>query len=178
MLAGRDEIIAQKSMIKAGEASVDESREEFYPEIFVKAGIDYLQNNKVVEQTMVGATVGLKVNLFDGMATTARQRQAMKLLEKEKERLRELEELYRLEINTARNDLAVARERIELTRSAIRQSEENLRINNDRYKAQIGTATEVIDAQTLLSQARSDHYQSLFDYQVARARVQRAAGEL
>jgi outer membrane protein TolC len=112
------------------------------------------------------------------MATTSRLRQAVKLLEKEKDRLREIEELYRLEIQTAQNDLTVARERIELTRSAIRQSEENLRINNDRYKAQIGTATEVIDAQTLLSQTRSDHYQALFDYQVARARVQRAAGEL
>jgi len=174
----RDEITAQKSLIQAGEASVEESREEFYPEIFVRAGIDYLQNNKAVEQTMVGATVGLKINLFDGMATTSRQRQAVKLLEKEKDRLREIEELYRLEIQTAQNDLTVARERIELTRSAIRQSEENLRINNDRYKAQIGTATEVIDAQTLLSQTRSDHYQALFDYQVARARVQRAAGEL
>ncbi|MBP1728243.1 MAG: outer rane efflux protein [Deltaproteobacteria bacterium] len=174
----RDEIAAQKSLIQAGEASVEESREEFYPEIFVRAGIDYLQNNKAVEQTMVGATVGLKINLFDGMATTSRQRQAVKLLEKEKDRLKEIEELYRLEIQTAQNDLTVARERIELTRSAIRQSEENLRINNDRYKAQIGTATEVIDAQTLLSQTRSDHYQALFDYQVARARVQRAAGEL
>jgi outer membrane protein TolC len=174
----RDEIAAQKAVITAGEAAVAESREEFYPEIFVKAGIDYLQNSKVIEQTMVSATAGIKVNLFDGMATTSRQRQAVALLAKEQERLREMEEAYRLESRTARNDLAVARERIEVTKTAIKQSEENLRINNDRYKAQVGTATEVIDAQTLLSQAKSDHYQALFDYQVARARVQRAAGEL
>ncbi len=174
----RDEIAAQISAIKAGEAAVDESRAEFFPEIFVKAGVDYLQNSKVVEQTMVAATVGLKLNLFDGMATTARQRQAVKLLEKEKERLREMEGAFLLETHTAQNDLVVALERIELTKTAIRQSEENLRINNDRYKAQVGTATEVIDAQTLLSQAKYDHYQALFDYQVARARVQRAAGEL
>lgn len=177
-ITGRDEIAAQKAVIKAGEAAVAESRADFYPEIFVKAGIDYLQNNKAVEQTMFGATAGLKINLFDGLATTARQRQSVKQLAREKERLRELEEGYLLEWRTARNDLAVARERLAMTQAAIRQSEENLRINNDRYQAQIGTATEAIDAQTLLSQAKSDHYQALFDYQVARARLQRAAGAL
>ncbi len=178
LLGKRDEIAAQKSMIKSTESLVEESREEFYPELFLKVGIDYLQNNKVVEQTMAGATIGLKVNLFDGMATTSRQRQAVKLLEKEKERLRGLEEGFLLEFNSASNDVSVAAERIEVTRTAIRQSEENLRINNDRYKAQVGTATEVIDAQTLLSQTKSEHYQALFDYQVAKARVKRASGEL
>ncbi len=174
----RDEIAAQRSVIKAGESLVEESRREIYPELFLKAGIDYLQNSKVVEQTMTGATIGLKVNLFDGMATTSRQRQAVRMLDREKERLRSLEESLLLEVNTARNDLTVAGERISMTQTAITQSEENLRINSDRYSAQVGTATEVIDAQTLLSQARSDHYQALFDLQVARARVKRATGEL
>jgi len=100
------------------------------------------------------------------------------MLEKEKDRLRSLEETLLLEVHIAQNDLTVAAERIRMTKTAITQSEENLRINNDRYKAQVGTATEVIDAQTLLSQARSDHYQALFDLQVARARVRRATGEL
>jgi len=177
-IAKRDEIAAQKSAIRAGESLVEESRREYYPELFLKAGIDYLQNSKVVEQTMTGATVGLKINLFDGMATTSRQRQSVRMLEKERDRLRGLEEALLLEVHTAQNDLAVAAERIKMTKTAITQSEENLRINNDRYKAQVGTATEVIDAQTLLSQARSDHYQALFDLQVARARVKRAIGEL
>jgi outer membrane protein len=177
-LEKRDEIAAQKSVIKAGESLVDESRREFYPELFLKAGVDYLQNSKVVEQTMAAATIGIKVNLFDGMATTSRQRQAVRMLEKEKDRLKGLEDALLLEVHAAQNDLTVATERIKMTKSAITQSEENLRINNDRYKAQVGTATEVIDAQTLLSQARSDHYQALFDLQVARARVRRGTGEL
>ena len=174
----RDEIVAQKLLIKVAESSVKESRDEFYPELFLKAGMDYLQNNKAVEQTIWSATAGIKINLFDGMATTSRERQAVKLLEKEQERLRGMEEAFLLEINSARNDLAVALERIEVTKTAIKQSEENLRINNDRYKAQVGTATEVIDAQTLLSQAKSDHFQAVFDYQVSKARVKRSLGEL
>lgn len=176
--ATRNEITAQKSVISANEAVVLESRSEFFPEFFVKGNVDYLKNDKVVEQTMYGITVGLKVNLFDGMASTSRQRQAVKQLDKEKERLREMEAVYRIELQSARNDLEVAAERIEISQKAIGQSEENLRINNDRYKAQVGTATDVVDAQTLLSQSKSDYYQALFDLQVARARVKRASGEL
>jgi len=178
VLEKRDEIAAQKSLIQAAESFVKGSRSEFYPELFLKAGIDYLQNDKAVEQTIMGATVGIKVNLFDGLANIAKERQAVKLLEKERERLHGMEEAFLLEINSASNDFAVALEQIEVTKAAIRQSEENLRINDDRYKNQVGTATEVIDAQTLLSQARSDHFQAIFDHQVAKARVKRAAGEL
>lgn len=178
VLEKRDEVAAQKLIIRSAESYAEESRNEFYPELFLKAGVDYLQNNKVVQQTMVGATVGIKVNLFDGLATTSRQRQAVKLLDREKERLRGIEEAFRLEIDTARNDLNVALERIEVSKTAIRQSEENLRINDDRYKAQVGTATEVIDAQTLLSQSRNDYAQAIFDYQISKARLKRALGEL
>lgn len=178
VLEKRDEIAAQKLLVKSAESFARESRNEFYPELFLKASVDYLQNSKVVEQTMVGATVGLKVNIFDGLATTSRQRQAVKLLEKERERLGSMEEAFLLEIRTARNDVSVALERIEVSKAAIRQGEENLRINDDRYKAQVGTATEVIDAQTLLSQARNDHSQAIFDYQVSSARLKRALGEL
>lgn len=177
-IGARDEITAQKTLINANEAAVKESRAEFFPELFVRGSVDYLKNDKVVEQTMYGITIGLKVNLFDGMASTARQRQAVKQLDKEKERLREMESGYRIELQSARNDLEVAAERIEIANKAISQSEENLRINSDRYKAQVGTATDVVDAQTLLSQSRSDYYQALFDLQVAKARVKRATGEL
>lgn len=175
---GRHDLTAQRAAIRAGEATLNEIRSGFYPEIYLKAGIDYVQNDKVVEQSIVGATLGLKVNLYDGLATTARQRQAVDQLQRERERLRGLESAVMLELQTARNDMGVARERIEAARDAIRQGEENLRINKDRYQAQVGTATDVVDAQTLLSQIRSDYYQARFDHQVARARVLRATGEL
>ena len=61
---------------------------------------------------------------------------------------------------------------------AISQAEENLRINENRYRENVGTGTDVIDAQTLLTQTRTDYDQALFDYQVAIARIRKAAGEL
>ncbi|HEY5975008.1 MAG TPA: TolC family protein [Geobacteraceae bacterium] len=177
-LTNRYEIKAQHAVIKASEAAVRESKTAYYPELFAKLALDYAQNDKVSEQAIMSATIGLKINLYDGLATTSRQRQTVKALAQERERLRNLEATIGLELQTARNDMVVASERIKVTEQAIRQSEENLRINTDRYQAQVGTATEVIDAQTLLSQTKNDYYQANFDYQVAAARVKHALGQL
>jgi outer membrane protein TolC len=177
-VAGRTELQAQQKLLAATEAEIRETHTGFYPELFAKAGLDYVQNDRVKEQAIYSATVGLKVNLFDGYATTSRYAQAVQNRSRAEERLRRLESDLLLEYRTAVNDARVAKERITVTETSIRQGEENLRINKDRYEAQVGTATEVIDAQTLLTQIRTEYYQAIFDHEVALSRVKRARGEL
>lgn len=177
-LAHRDEIAAQSAVVEAGALAVKEAKSAYYPEIFARLGVDYLENSKVREQTMVAATLGLKVNLFDGHAKAARVRQAVQSRAREEERLRDLEERVRLELATAVNDMQVAASRIAVAEKAIVQATENLRIAKDKYQEQVGTATEVVDAQTLLTRVRTDHYRGVFDLQVAAARVLRATGDL
>jgi outer membrane protein TolC len=178
IIAGRAEIQAQQKLLAANELEVKEMRSGYYPEIYAKLGIDYAENSKVREQAILAATVGLKINLFDGLATTSRLRQAVQNRSRTDERLHQLETDLALDYRIALNDAKVAKERIAVTETSIRQGEENLRINRDRYQEQVGTATDVIDAQTLLTQIRNDHYQAMFDYEVALARVKRARGEL
>ena len=174
----RAEVQGQRRLLDASELEVKEAKTGYYPELYTKLGMDYVENSKVREQVILAATVGLKVNLFDGLATTARYRQAVENRSRSEERLRQLEEDLALEYRTALNDARVAKERITATETSIKSGEENLRINKDRYQEQVGTATDVIDAQTLLTQIRSENYQAIFDYQVALARVKRARGEL
>jgi TolC family type I secretion outer membrane protein len=176
--ASRPELVALARAVEAGEAEVVESRSGFYPELFARAAIDYAENSKVREQAIYSATVGVRMNLFDGFATTSRRRQAVEGMMKQRASLRQTREQIRLELQTALNDARVAAERVGTVETAIRQGEENLRINRDRYQEQVGTATDVIDAQTLLTQIRTDYFRAIFDYQVATARVRKAMGEL
>ncbi len=178
VIARRAEIQAQQKLVTASELDVKEARTGYYPELFANMGLDYVQNDRVKEQAIMSATVGLRVNLFDGFATTSRYRQAVQNRARANEQLRQLEIDLSLDYRTAINDVKVAKERIAATETSIKQGEENLRINKDRYQEQVGTATDVIDAQTLLTQIRNDYYQAVFDYEVAMARVKRARGEL
>ncbi len=177
-LGKRPELAAMKKTIQADDAAIRETRSNYYPELFARLAMDYVQNDRVQEQAIMSATVGFKINLFDGLATTSRLRQAVQIKAREEERLRNLEANIRLELELALNDMKVAGENLVVSELAIRQGQENLRINSDRYAEKVGTATEVVDAQTLLTQTRNDHFRSIFDYQVAAARVKRALGEL
>jgi outer membrane protein TolC len=177
-LTHRHDLTALRHNLEASEAEVAESKSGFYPEIFSRLALDYVQNDKVREQAIMSATIGLKINLFDGFATSAIRDRAVRNRCRIQDTLRLAEQQARLEIDSSGNDVTVAKERIGVAEAAIRQSEENLRINKERYKERVGTATEVLDAQTLLTQTRTDYYRALYDHQIATARLKRALGEL
>jgi outer membrane protein TolC len=174
----RPELRAQQQRVAAASAAVEESRGSYLPELFARLGADYVDNSNVKEQTIYSATLGLRVNLFDGQAKAARLRQSLLALDQEKLRLDDVRARTELDYRQASNDARVARRRIDVAETAIVQAQENLRINRERYLAQVGTATEVLDAQTLLTESRTDLALARFDYHVAVARVQRAAGNL
>ena len=88
-----------------------------------------------------------------------------------------LEDSIRLELKDAILRLENAEENIPTTQKAIKQGEENLRVNEERYKAQVTTITEVLDAQSLLTRARVNFYSALYNHHLARASLERALGK-
>ncbi len=87
-----------------------------------------------------------------------------------------LEDLIRLELKNGILEMATAEENIPTTKKAVEQGEENLRVNNERYEAQVSTITEVLDAQSILTQARVNYYTALYTHNLARASLLRALG--
>jgi len=90
---------------------------------------------------------------------------------------RELEENIELQIKNAVLNIKTAEANIPITRKSVEQGEENLRVSQERYKAQVTTSTEVLDAQRYLTNARVFHFNALFQYHLAKASLQRAMGE-
>jgi outer membrane protein len=61
-------------------------------------------------------------------------------------------------------------------KTAIGQAEENLRINQERFKEQVSTSTDVLVAQTLLTQTMTNFYNALYDFKISKAALNRAMG--
>jgi len=59
---------------------------------------------------------------------------------------------------------------------AIEQAKENLRITNERYKEQVSTTTDVLVAQTLLTETMTNYYNALYDFKIAKSVLYRAIG--
>jgi len=90
----------------------------------------------------------------------------------------QLIESITLEVKNAYLNLLTAERNINVTEKAIEQAEENLRMNEERYKYQVATQTDVLDAVTLLAQARTNYYGALSDFNVAKAQLERAMGRM
>jgi len=65
---------------------------------------------------------------------------------------------------------------IATSKHAVTQAEENLRMNTVRYKNQISTTTDVLDAQTLLTDTQTKYYRALYHYNIWLAGLARSVG--
>jgi outer membrane protein len=83
-----------------------------------------------------------------------------------------------LDVKNSYQIMQVAEKNISVAEKAIEQAEENLRMNEERYKHQVATATDVLDAVTLLAQARVNYYGALSDFNIAKARLERTMGRM
>jgi outer membrane protein TolC len=143
----------------------------------VAGGYDFTQNRYQEPEGNWQVTAGLSLNLFKGGSTKAAlmkiENQKLQLLQQKAK----LEDDIRLEVERYILDLRDARERVAVTRDAVGQAEENLRINSVRYTEGVGTATDVLDAVTLLTIAETNHYRALYDLRRAEAAVIYAEGQ-
>jgi len=89
----------------------------------------------------------------------------------------DVEDGIRLQVKQAVLDLDASAKNIPTTQKGVESGQENLRVNEERYKAQVSTITDLLDAQTLLARARLDYYQALYDHNLAKARLERALGD-
>jgi outer membrane protein len=83
-----------------------------------------------------------------------------------------------IEVKNDYLSMQVAEKNIGVAEVAITQAEENLRMNEERYKYQVATQTDVVNAVTLLAQARVNYYGALSDFNVAKALLERALGRM
>jgi len=82
------------------------------------------------------------------------------------------------DVKDAYVDMKRAESDIRDNRKAVEFRRENFRINKERYKEQVATYIEVLDAQRELAQAQGDYYISLLEYRINRAVLERQMGVL
>ncbi len=82
-----------------------------------------------------------------------------------------------IEVKQAYLNTLESEKNITTVKKAIEQAKENFRINKERYKEQIATSTDVLDAQTLLSKTMTNYYKALYDFKIAKASIYKAIGQ-
>ncbi len=174
----RAEIRAQAAFVREAEASAASARSEFAPTLFGQGGYSYETNDFNPHKSVFSLLVGGKVNLFAGGGDAAARREALITVDRRKEGLALLGDEIALGVKSAHLATIEADKRKSVAGTAVDRAEENLRIQNDRYREGLAIATEVLDAQTLFTRAKVDLRNAAFDLFEARYRVLFARGEL
>ena len=148
------------------------------PSIGVAGGYSHLENS-FLERDHVW-TVGIvgTWNIFDSGLTRHKARAVDDKADAMTALRAEAMDGVALQVRQAWLDVDETRRRREVTRDAVAQAEENLKVARDRYRTGTGTNTEVLDAETLRVRAFSNNDNAIYDAVMAAFRLKRAIGDL
>lgn len=179
-VARRPEFAQLEAQVQAAREDIAAGRADYWPKITysLDEGFDSpsLSLNQIRQHRGILATAGIDWTLFDWGATRSRQRQArLRLQGAQLQQQLAIRNLY-LQFATARQEAMTAAERVDNARRALADAERNVTISIARYRAGEAPITEATDALTTRASQRLALQQALYDFEVARARLQETAG--
>jgi len=158
------------AQIAAKEQNVQASQAEYLPTLYLSGGYAYTENKYQVYPGNWSLMAGVNINLFAGGATSSKVSIAMSELRSLKLTRDKMLDSIRLAVENAYLDLQSSQQKIEVTKTAITSAQENLRLQRLRYHEGVATATDELDAVTLMTTAETNSWKSL--YGVGRAEAQ------
>ena len=190
--ASLDEALRQRPEVKTAQLSIDQAKENvkiarsgFFPTVGLTGNYSRTSDwwtleggpeNLSSERWSVQALATMTLWNWGNTAFKVGENK-VKVTQAEDSKIQQIESIT-LEVKNNYLNLLTAEKNINVTEKAIEQAEENLRMNEERYKYQVATQTEVLDAVTLLAQARVNYYGALSDFNVAKAQLERSMGRM
>ena len=157
---------ARKKMYKADKMS-------FLPRLNAFGSYE-LYDDEIFQGDATGylAGVALTWDLFDGSKRFGKTQESKAEFEKSQLELEQHVQQSQLELNRATRALRDAENKLNLTRLALEQSKEALRIRNNRYEQGLEKTTDLLGAETQFSEKRLEYYQTVYEYNYALAYVE------
>ena len=164
---------------KNAEANVSQARTDYVPSLNLMGQVDWNSDRIAGNDAKSWAVMAvLQWNLFDGLVTTSRVREASANAGRMKAMEEQMRSGVQLQVRQAYYDLRASLERIAATSSSVQEAEEGFRIVQKRYESGMTTLVDVLGAENALIRARTGALQALYDNNVAAAELKLAAGTL
>ncbi len=177
--ARRPDLAALNLNRKNAELGVSQARTGYVPSLNLMGQVDWNSGAFAGNDAKSWAVMAvLQWNLFDGLVTTSRVREATATAGKVKAMEDQMRSGVQLQVRKAYYDLTASLDRIAATSSSVQEAEEGLRIVQKRYEVGMTTFVDVLGAENALIRARTNALQALYDNNVARAQLKLATGTL
>ena len=179
--APRPELVQAAAQQRAALEDITVARGERLPSLTYSAdeGFDSptLHPEDVRQHAGYLLSANLRIPIFDWGAARARERQAELRAEQAANQLTLVQRDVEQQFLRAREEALAAVRRVDNARAAVADAQSNVDISIARYRGGEAPILEVTDALTTLAQLRASLQQALYDFEIARAQLQEAAGQ-
>ena len=182
-LRTRPEILEGDAQIAAAQRGIRYARRSQLPSLNLSLSDSYQPDPAAFARQNVGSiALGVSVPIFDGGLARERVREARGVEATAVVNRRQSTDQVQVDVQQAYIALVQARSRVAVSNVGLAQAREAFRLARVRYNAGVSQQTgispqiELSNAQTTLATAQSNQINALYDYNVARAQVDRAAG--
>ncbi len=167
--------------IEANKRQVKMKVGENLPTVAVGVGWTYMNFDKGGAMAMENnfgmgfATVAVPIsNWWGGSHAIKQQKLQVQIAENDK---RNAEEMLLIQMQQLWNELEEAYAQMALADKGIATALENVRLNDDYYRAGTGLLTDLLDAQNALQQARDQHTEAATGYRIKLSKYKQATGQ-
>jgi len=171
----RPELISAEKSAKAAKMNLRATRREFAPDLGIYGSYSNgIGNDYNLRSAQIGAN--LSYSAFNILKTAKEVSQAKAEYEKSLADLNSTKDSVYYNVKKAYLDLQTDKEAIIIAKLALDQAKEQYRQVTGRYKAGVGDAIELKDGENTYLNARLDFYNSLLNYNLAFANLEKEIG--
>jgi outer membrane protein len=174
----RPELAGLTEQARALGLQADATRAALRPQVSLNGGFIFLGAENFIPQGNGYASLIVDWTFTDS-GKTRRQSESIRAQGRATARRRaDLAQDVALQVRTRWLDLQQARQRVPIARFAVIQAEENVKVITDRYRQQLATYTEVLDAETRRITSLNGFYNAVYDENLASFRLRRSVGDI
>jgi len=175
-LKNRPELRQMDCNLNIGKKLVSLAKSEYLPNIILVGNYNYKRPNREYESKFYKSwdvSLVAQFNIFDWGGTHYKISNSKHQYMQMEEGKALLKNGIILEVTQACFELEEAQKRLTATEEAIQQAEENYRVTDEKFKQNMATNTDLLDANTMLTQTKINHITALADYKIAQAKLEK-----
>ncbi len=155
---------------------------QWYPTLSLSFVYQWVSNNndfkfseyQVFPYSMAGVTLSFPI--FQGGARYYKQKQAKIAYDEMAYTMEDVRQQLGMQLQASIDQIRVSVEQITSTQDAVVLAEKGVTISQKRYEVGAGSSLELISSENALTQARLNHYQSIYNYIVAKNALDKVLG--
>lgn len=171
-------VVTAQEQVKSGAAAVSVAKAQYMPTLRLSAGDNWVNQIAALSGGDKSWSLGLSLSypIFNGFQREQNVETANVQADNARVALDDARLNARATLESNLAALRLAEQQVQLTREATSVAQEDMRVQNERYRLGAGTMLDRLTSQAALVQAQTNEVNARYDYQLARATLEALVG--